>query len=777
MKPLLYIIALLVTLSLSAQQVPTAYTYVHIDKNIYMPGETLWFKAYLPSTSQKINDTFLIRLIDDRNKIIVAREFPVYDIRSHGQLILPDTLAAGQYRLMGYGNHTGVAAGDVFVQNISVINNTTGVPVATAAIRPAGGLLPGNTITVNFSLMLDGRPVVGAKGTYAVQLQSNDALLFSNKLKTDTNGQATATFTYPQAAAGIHVVITGTFETDKQQAVCRLVLPLAQQKIVTTVVPEGGALAMGVKNRLVITVATEDGKPVKGASVQLRQNGAAVAAAVTNVNGLATIEHTIENASYSIATSAKAENFSAEMPLPQPVAGLSLLLQGGNTLMIRNPGAAQSTRFELWSHGQVLYTKQLTLPQNDSLPVRLPPSAEKMIISACLFNAAGTLTNERVFYTGTQDAYTITADFGTQKSQPRQKVIAHITVTDAEGNPVQANLSAAVVLSRLLEKDRYKTITASRYSAIADATTIQPLLSLSPAGANALLAAKSYRQNTPVKPVGITAITAGLKGSFNRHKNKPVVLKQLVLITPAGPQPIPLNPDGSFYITPQMLLTDEGAQNYLFFSNGELKDHTVTFARTGADFDTQWLAAMPAPQPVFALQSAPETLPTLRGTNLRELVIEKETTRFTNADYQKWMRDFAPRCSDWICYRGEINCRAHNIEDRTKKPIVGQHYLYNGREILYTQCIDSPPEPDKIVNVKSITLPQAFPTQQFEDALDLTYYTTTFWSPNIDTDAAGKATIEFTPSDTTGNFSLIIQGIDVSNSEAIYGEASLKVGE
>lgn len=79
---------------------PQNNLYVHLDRNEYAPSDTIWMKAYMLSPMS--NDVLFVRLLNSRMNIVLQKQFPVKDIRSNGEMALPDTLQEGDYQLMAY---------------------------------------------------------------------------------------------------------------------------------------------------------------------------------------------------------------------------------------------------------------------------------------------------------------------------------------------------------------------------------------------------------------------------------------------------------------------------------------------------------------------------------------------------------------------------------------------------------------------------------------------------------------------------------------------------
>ncbi len=88
--PALLIVSVLIQFTLPAQTVdsvlkkldneyPQEKVYVHYDKSMYNPGETIWFKAYLFSANlpSMISKTLYAELIDDKGNVIERKVAPV----------------------------------------------------------------------------------------------------------------------------------------------------------------------------------------------------------------------------------------------------------------------------------------------------------------------------------------------------------------------------------------------------------------------------------------------------------------------------------------------------------------------------------------------------------------------------------------------------------------------------------------------------------------------------------------------------------------------------
>lgn len=73
------------------QQYPQEKLYLHFDRSVYHPGETIWFKAYLLSSNfpSFLSSTFYAELIDEDGKILERRTAPMYLASSAAAFDLP----------------------------------------------------------------------------------------------------------------------------------------------------------------------------------------------------------------------------------------------------------------------------------------------------------------------------------------------------------------------------------------------------------------------------------------------------------------------------------------------------------------------------------------------------------------------------------------------------------------------------------------------------------------------------------------------------------------
>lgn len=131
---------------------PQEKAYLHTDKPYYMPGDTLWFRAWLAEAGSHQVDTasllLYVDLIDVTTKKVVAlRRVSMSSGTGYGDIALPDALQGGTYTLRAYTGWMRNFSDDFFFhKDLTIIGpNSSPTPNENDAIDvqffPEGGHL------------------------------------------------------------------------------------------------------------------------------------------------------------------------------------------------------------------------------------------------------------------------------------------------------------------------------------------------------------------------------------------------------------------------------------------------------------------------------------------------------------------------------------------------------------------------------------------------------------------------------------------------------------
>jgi hypothetical protein len=86
-------------LNVMAAQFQPEKVYLHYDKEYYVAGETIWFKAYLYSNGKPsgASNNLYVQLTDSKGAIVSTKKYAVFGAVSKGNIDLPDSLPQGNY--------------------------------------------------------------------------------------------------------------------------------------------------------------------------------------------------------------------------------------------------------------------------------------------------------------------------------------------------------------------------------------------------------------------------------------------------------------------------------------------------------------------------------------------------------------------------------------------------------------------------------------------------------------------------------------------------------
>lgn len=109
------VLLLTVVLHLSAQKIdsalnvlvtqhPSEKIYIHYDKDYYVAGETIWFKAYLYSEGKPsgLSSNLYLQFINNKGQVIFNQKYPASGAVAKGSIDIPDSLTQGNYYIRAF---------------------------------------------------------------------------------------------------------------------------------------------------------------------------------------------------------------------------------------------------------------------------------------------------------------------------------------------------------------------------------------------------------------------------------------------------------------------------------------------------------------------------------------------------------------------------------------------------------------------------------------------------------------------------------------------------
>lgn len=217
--------------------------YLHTDRNSYVAGENIWYKAYLLSDPNhkpsEISKTIYIELVDPDGKQILQSKLYVENGRANGDLKLPPYLETGRYALRAYTQWMRNWDSEYFFhKSIHILSPTDTFPTSISSSEvwsldffPEGGdmieAIPGKIAIKAVNQYGKGKVIEGVieddKGNFISQFTTNHLgmgifylrPIAGVKYQAKINGLV-ETFLLPQAKSkGLTLAVDNPQESDK----------------------------------------------------------------------------------------------------------------------------------------------------------------------------------------------------------------------------------------------------------------------------------------------------------------------------------------------------------------------------------------------------------------------------------------------------------------------------------------------------------------------------------------------------------------------------------
>lgn len=159
------------SINLYGTNFPQEKIHIHFDKETYLPGETIWFKAYLfeENLPSERSTNLYAALYDEKGRLLKQSVSPVFNSTADGYFNLPDSLKSRQLICRAYTawmmNFDTTA---LFTRTIKLLTGNSRTPAGNIA----------ETVSLNF-FPEGGNIIDGTRNTIAFKANYNNGLPFA----------------------------------------------------------------------------------------------------------------------------------------------------------------------------------------------------------------------------------------------------------------------------------------------------------------------------------------------------------------------------------------------------------------------------------------------------------------------------------------------------------------------------------------------------------------------------------------------------------------------
>jgi len=424
--------------------------YVHTDKPLYQPGETVWFRVWELATQTMMTpqDGHGVRV-----ELVSPKGASVLDKRIQGQAGLvtndfeiPDSVQGGEYTLRVTSDAGGQSERKIIVSTYEPPQ----IKKKLEFLRKAYGA--GDKVMASLALSRGtGESLANSTARIVASVDGVELKRFT--VTTDDKGEAVVRFDLPariQSGDGLLTVLVddaGITESIQKR------IPIVVKSLSVEMFPEGGDLVNGLPGRVYFSAKNPLGKPADIHGRVVDDRGVEVAKVVSLHNGMGRFDITpVAGRSYRLEVG-KPAGIAKTFELPE-------IKDEGCTMQAVDDyqGKRADVRVGVWcSQAQtVIGTASLREKRLGDVAVEVAPGAPSLVSLAVPAGAQGAVRftvlseelqplAERLIYRNRGADLEVSIDAKKDAYSPRDRVRLELTTKDPAGKPVAADMSLAVV--------------------------------------------------------------------------------------------------------------------------------------------------------------------------------------------------------------------------------------------------------------------------------------------------------------------------------------------
>ncbi len=780
--------------------------YIHTDKDIYEPGEDLWFKAYiLHSNSLKLSretNVVFAKLIkeddDGEHESILREKYEATNGFVDGHLFLGETLKAGSYKLTMYTKKT--------------LESNSKDMLAVKRFQIKESIIPKILMDTEFSKKSYKRtePIVAEVSVFSrsrvpYKNAALTAFLYNGNKKIDrmrvrTNDEGIAAIRFPAQKSKKATAIQLRVKYDDLKETHTIEIPFSSMSSIQFgMYPEGGSLVENLPNTLAFKALDPNGRPVPVKGV-LYENGTKIQSFSAVHSGMGKLNFTPkEQKKYTVKLTQPRIDSIFELPQIKP-EGIKLQVDRRNANHIhfsitkskRIP--AQKAFIRAQHRGLVYWMATANLEKERvtfSLPLEKFPQG---IAEVTVFNEHYQPLAERLVYTNLDQKLHVTLkEISKSSFQQKDKVTMKFEVKDQDENPAIANFSLSIHDHLYAEKinnyammPHYYLFSELKGHVYEAGYYFDPKNKNRAAHLDLLMLTQGWRNYVWNKRQLVTnynkvTFTPYLKGkafqkmedgrlqrklNANIQVSYPKVVHQVLVDSLTGNFELPVYAYQMAQGSDIILFPLEKGNTIIDVEDPFRKIDKITTYKSHI-FPINDMPLQSKKQSSYDSKFSFSETNYLEEVNLTGF--KKRKKNFGSGG------DFQASSTDYVCFEYNIlNCINHNSGP---KPENGETYrLNNGSYVKYYFKGNDPTaqENDRFVKIRGLYPEKEFYSPNYDEKDDRMFpdnRKTLFWAPNLISDENGIITVNFFTSDVQTTFLGKIEG---TNGNGLLGGTVFK---
>ncbi|PXY45916.1 TonB-dependent receptor plug domain-containing protein [Flavobacterium hydrophilum] len=464
MKNLKYIMFLLLFQAVKAQTTEsdwnavyqksiTEKVYLQLNNVLYVPGETVYFKAYIAENDNSpttLSDYLYIDLFDGANKKITTQNYAIEHGNVTGSYKIRENGAAGMYKIKAYTRIQNQTSENIFEKTFFVQKVVSPRILMTLDFKKkAYG--KGEICEADFELKnLESQPIRNYAFNYDIFIAGKK--IDSLHGKTDESGKAVVRFRLPDDLKSNDGILNVMLDYDNFKESVTRSIPINLNFIDLQFLPESGNFVLNQASTLFFITKNEFGRPMDCAGFIEDEKGNKITGFKSLHDGMGNvILKTEENKKYfAVVTSPFKSEEKIELPLAKKSAFVINAMKNTESVALKiYAPLAIDAKVLIRNIAKVHQSVGLNLkPGWNSLDIKTKDFP--VGIQSFSLLVENKIVAERLVFLNYQDGLRIEIKTDKQTYVSREKVKVSIVTKDKNNVPIASNISVSVVDSKLL---------------------------------------------------------------------------------------------------------------------------------------------------------------------------------------------------------------------------------------------------------------------------------------------------------------------------------------
>ncbi len=438
-----------------SQQISTFFSYyprekvfLVTDKQLYKPGETIWFRAFVLNgdnlLSSEEGNKLNVGLYNQMGSVLQKDVYKLNGGVAFGDMVIPEKIDDGNFFLVAYSSVQS-SQDQIAVIPLKIDNQYSNQWVVEAVARDSVSIAgkPNELFIVLRNLS----GIAQKNEPLRYEIRNGSEVIGKDKIKTNESGKVTIPFTLPVKTNGEPFVCAisdakGDWSHD-------IFLPSNLDPVVIQFFPEGGTLVVGIPSRIGFTAFNKWGMPaeINGSIVNAQGEKIAPAKTLSKGLGLFSISIPAQQQYKLLVTVTDGQNQTFDLPLPLS-NGLALSVTKTDaefiySNLIFSDGQKHAVSLTVTHGNNVYWAADMEINGIGRLKIPVENISHGINLLS-VFTKEGNLLANRIVYKDNNQKLKIDIQPEKVILHPGEKIKVKAVLSNEKNQPVSGNISVSV---------------------------------------------------------------------------------------------------------------------------------------------------------------------------------------------------------------------------------------------------------------------------------------------------------------------------------------------